>query len=37
MMDAIELKQEMLNKKIWAVVGVTEKKDKWGYKIYIRY
>lgn len=33
-MDAKELKQEILNKKIWAVVGVTEKKDKWGYKIY---
>ena len=34
MMEAKDLKQEMLNKKSWVVVGVSEKKDKWGYKIY---
>ncbi|TJX14696.1 CoA-binding protein [Tissierella creatinini] len=28
------IKQEMLDKKIWAVVGVTAKHEKWGYKIY---
>lgn len=28
------LKKEMLNKKIWGVVGVSEKKDKWGFKIW---
>lgn len=33
-MEAKDLKQEMLNKKSWVVVGVSEKKDKWGYKIY---
>lgn len=27
-------KQEMLDKKIWAVVGVTAKKEKYGYKIW---
>lgn len=26
--------EEMLAKKTWAVVGATQKKDKWGYKIY---
>jgi predicted CoA-binding protein len=30
----MNIKQEMLEKKIWAVVGVTAKKDKWGYKIF---
>jgi len=30
----MDLKQEMLDKKTWAVVGVTAKKDKWGYKIF---
>ena len=33
-MDAKDLKLEMLNKKSWVVIGVSEKKDKWGYKIY---
>jgi len=34
-MDNIELyKQEMLNKKVWAVIGVTPDPDKFGYKIY---
>lgn len=28
------LRDEMLNKKIWAVVGVTDKKEKFGYKIF---
>lgn len=28
------MKQEMLDKKIWAVVGVTANKDKFGYKIW---
>lgn len=28
------IKNEMLDKKVWAVVGATEKKDKWGSKIY---
>lgn len=27
-------KQEMLDKKVWAVVGVTAKKEKWGSRIY---
>ena len=30
----MSMKQEMLEKKTWAVVGVTAKKDKWGYKIF---
>ena len=30
----MDIKQEMLDKKSWAVVGVTGKKDKWGYKIF---
>ncbi len=30
----MDIKQEMLNKKNWAVVGVTAKKDKWGYRIF---
>ena len=28
------MKQEMLNKKTWAVVGATANKDKYGYKIW---
>jgi len=28
------LKKEMLEKKIWAVIGANNKKDKFGYKIY---
>ena len=27
-------KREMLEKKVWAVIGVTTNKDKFGYKIY---
>lgn len=33
-MDMEKLKQEMLNKKVWAVVGATSNKEKFGYKIY---
>jgi len=33
-MDIEQIKKEMLNKKVWAVVGATDKKDKFGYKIY---
>nr|WP_300002262.1 CoA-binding protein [Tissierella sp.] len=33
-MDFEKIKQEMLDKKKWAVVGVTEKKDRFGYKIW---
>ncbi len=34
-MDAIELnKQAMLEKKVWAVVGVTPDPEKFGYKIF---
>ena len=28
------IKNEMLSKKVWAVVGVTPNKEKFGYKIY---
>lgn len=28
------VKQEMLDKKIWVVVGVTDKTDRFGYKIW---
>lgn len=28
------LKREMLDKKVWAVVGATAKKDKFGYKVW---
>lgn len=28
------VKEEMLKKKVWAVVGVTTKKDRYGYKIF---
>lgn len=30
----MSIKKEMMDKKVWAVVGVTAKKDKWGYKLY---
>lgn len=30
----MDIKQEMLEKKSWAVVGVTAKKDKWGNRIF---
>ncbi len=33
-MDMEKLKKEMLDKKIWAVVGATPNEDKFGYKIY---
>lgn len=33
-MDSQEIKKEMLDKKIWAVSGVSEKKHSWGYKIW---
>lgn len=33
-MDSKLIRQEMLEKKKWAVVGVTEKKNRWGYKIW---
>lgn len=34
-MDKIEqTKQDMLNKKVWAVVGATPDSEKFGYKIY---
>jgi hypothetical protein len=34
-MDIIEKnKQEMLKKKTWAVIGVTQNKEKFGYKIW---
>lgn len=33
-MDSQKIKEEMLAKKSWAVVGVTAKKDKYGYKIW---
>lgn len=29
-----ELKKEMLDKKIWAVVGASANKDKFGYKVW---
>lgn len=28
------IKQDMLDKKVWAVVGVTDKTDRFGYKIW---
>lgn len=34
MTDFGNLKEEMLEKKVWAVVGVTAKKDRYGYKIW---
>lgn len=30
----VNVKQEMLDKKVWAVAGVTERKDRYGYKIW---
>lgn len=36
MNDLYELKEEMKSKKKWAVVGVTENQDKFGYKIWKR-
>ncbi|MGO1469120.1 MAG: CoA-binding protein [Tissierella sp.] len=33
-MDFTKIKQEMLEKKKWAVIGVSQKKDRWGYKIW---
>ena len=30
----MDLSQEMLKKKVWAVVGANTKPDKFGYKIY---
>jgi len=29
-----QVKKEMLDKKVWAVIGVTPNKEKFGYKIY---
>lgn len=34
MEDMIKVKEEMLDKKLWVVVGVTGKKDRFGYKIW---
>jgi len=34
MVKTIELKEKMMNSKVWAVVGVTGNKDKYGYKIW---
>ena len=33
-MDMKQNKEEMLEKKIWAVAGVTGKKERYGYKIW---
>jgi uncharacterized protein len=33
-MDMEQLKKDMLGKKVWAVIGVTPNKEKFGYKIY---
>ncbi|MDR7870144.1 MAG: CoA-binding protein [Tissierellaceae bacterium] len=33
-MDYSKNRDEMMEKKIWAVVGVTAKKDRFGYKIW---
>lgn len=33
-MDFEKIRQEMLAKKKWVVVGVTKKKDRFGYKIW---
>lgn len=30
----VNLKEKMLQKKVWAVAGVTERKDRYGYKIW---
>ncbi|MGO1580721.1 MAG: CoA-binding protein [Peptoniphilaceae bacterium] len=29
----MSLKEEMMNKKSWAIIGITDKEDKYGYKI----
>lgn len=34
MEDIGQVKNEMLDKKVWAVIGVTPNKEKFGYKIY---
>jgi len=34
MEDMVKIKEEMLEKKVWLVVGVTGKKDRFGYKIW---
>lgn len=34
MENMAKIKEEMLEKKVWAVAGVTAKKDKFGYKIW---
>ena len=34
MENMLKNKEEMLKKKTWAVAGVTEKQDKFGYKIW---
>ena len=34
MTDFNKWKKEMLDKKVWAVVGVTARKDRYGYKIW---
>lgn len=33
-MDMEQLKKDMLDKKVWAVVGASPKKERYGYKIY---
>lgn len=33
-MDFEKIKQDMLEKKKWVIVGVSGKKDRWGYKIW---
>lgn len=33
-MDFVKNRDEMIEKKVWAVVGVTAKKDRYGYKIW---
>lgn len=30
----MDIKEKMLESKTWAVVGVSSKKDRWGYKIW---
>lgn len=33
-MDMAKIKEEMLDKKLWVVAGVTANKDRFGYKIW---
>lgn len=33
-MDMVKIKEEMLEKKVWVVAGVTAIKDRFGYKIW---